>query len=200
MNRGGDRADLPYSYRHPIILPKEEFIIKLILHCEHERLLHAGCERLSYQLSEGDTSHLWLGARDLLCKCIRCNRAESKLPDEPIISIKNTNSSTFFSTGVDYARLFLIKEWTRSKTTTKTSVYVCVLGHQTLAVHLEVTRDLITESFLNCLNRFLACRGRCRKICSDNGTNFPLSAWNEPSRIPQKERKIYLSSHNCERC
>ncbi|XP_031773721.1 uncharacterized protein LOC116414759 [Apis florea] len=48
----------------------------------------------------------------------------------------------------------------------------------TKTVHLEAT----TEAFLNCLSRFLAHRGRCREICSDNGTNF-MGAYNELRRI-----------------
>lgn len=119
--------------------------------------------------------------QDVLCKCIRCNRVESNdtsylINQLPVSRIQI--QAHFFSTSVDY-----IKEWTRSKTITK----ICLCVFVCLAVHLEVTRDLITESFLTCLNRFLACRGRYWETCSDNGTNFPLSAWNESSRISQKE-------------
>lgn len=50
---------------------------------------------------------------------------------------------------MDYIGPFLMKEW--SKSTTK--AYLCVFVY--LAVHLEMTRDLIMESFLNCLSRIV---------------------------------------------
>ncbi|XP_015121007.1 uncharacterized protein LOC107043858 [Diachasma alloeum] len=40
------------------------------------------------------------------------------------------------------------------------------------AVHLEVVSDLTTEGFLAALRRFIARRGVCSNIYSDNGTNF----------------------------
>ncbi|XP_072763662.1 uncharacterized protein [Anoplolepis gracilipes] len=40
------------------------------------------------------------------------------------------------------------------------------------ATHLEVVNDLSTTAFLNALKRFIARRGRCAKLVSDNGLNF----------------------------
>ncbi|XP_076221754.1 uncharacterized protein LOC143174337 [Nomia melanderi] len=42
----------------------------------------------------------------------------------------------------------------------------------TKAVHLEVAGDLTTEGFIAALKRFIARRGLCRNVYSDNGTNF----------------------------
>lgn len=71
-------ADLPLFY-YSIILPKGEFITKLILHCEHEQLLHAGCESI---LSSIRRRYWSFAARstigDVLRKCIWCNRAKPK--------------------------------------------------------------------------------------------------------------------------
>nr|XP_012232668.1 PREDICTED: uncharacterized protein LOC105678150 [Linepithema humile] len=42
----------------------------------------------------------------------------------------------------------------------------------TKAIHIELVSDLSTPAFLNALKRFIACRGLCINIYSDNGTNF----------------------------
>lgn len=40
------------------------------------------------------------------------------------------------------------------------------------AVYIELTINLFIGAFLNCLKRFIAHRGLCHDIYSDNGTNF----------------------------
>lgn len=52
------------------------------------------------------------------------------------------------------------------------------VGFATRALHLEVVSDLSTPSFINCFKRFIARRGLCRNIYSDNATNF-RGAYNE---------------------
>ena len=42
----------------------------------------------------------------------------------------------------------------------------------TRAVHLEVALSLSTDSFIRCLRRFIARRGKPTVIYSDNGINF----------------------------
>ncbi|XP_024884621.1 uncharacterized protein LOC112462817, partial [Temnothorax curvispinosus] len=49
------------------------------------------------------------------------------------------------------------------------AVFTCFA---TKAVHIELVTELTTESFLAALRRFVARRGICSKIVSDNGTNF----------------------------
>ena len=48
-------------------------------------------------------------------------------------------------------------------------LFTCLV---TRAVHLEVTFSLSTDSFIMCLRRFIARRGKPTVIYSDNGTNF----------------------------
>lgn len=48
-------------------------------------------------------------------------------------------------------------------------VFTCL---NTRAIHLEVADSLDTSSCISALRRFLARRGQCKKILSDNGTNL----------------------------
>ena len=40
------------------------------------------------------------------------------------------------------------------------------------AMHLEISNDLSTDSFVLSLKRFIARRGQVKRLMSDNGTNF----------------------------
>jgi len=42
----------------------------------------------------------------------------------------------------------------------------------TKAVHLKLVSDLSSTAFIKALRRFVAIRGRCARLYSDNGTNF----------------------------
>ncbi|XP_017788506.1 PREDICTED: uncharacterized protein LOC108571047 [Habropoda laboriosa] len=138
-------AKLSFDYKHPIILPANHHITKLILLREHSQT------------------------------------RQSEL---------------------DYAGPFLIKEKTRSKTTLK--AYLCIfVCFSTKAVHLELAIDMTSQSFLNCLKRFISRRGLCHTIFSDNGTNF-VGARNElldlSKLLTDKEHhqrvKKFLSENN----
>lgn len=48
-------------------------------------------------------------------------------------------------------------------------MFICF---STKAIHLELASDLTTQSFLNCLKRFISRRGQIQNIYSDNATNF----------------------------
>ncbi|XP_017795070.1 PREDICTED: uncharacterized protein LOC108576569 [Habropoda laboriosa] len=73
--------------------------------------------------------------------------------------------------GVDYASPCLIKDRVRSRIAQKT--YICIFTcFSTKTVHIELATDLSTDGFLNCFYRFIARRGKCKSIYSDNGTNF----------------------------
>jgi len=78
----------------------------------------------------------------------------------------------FTNSGVDCAGPFYIKQGgQRSKTAVKCyiALFICL---STKAIHLEVVSDLSTEAYIAALRRFIARRGICNNIYSDNGTNF----------------------------
>jgi hypothetical protein len=48
-------------------------------------------------------------------------------------------------------------------------IFCCLVSR---AVHCELITGMDTSTFINALRRFLAIRGNCKTIRSDNGTNF----------------------------
>ncbi|KAK2575357.1 hypothetical protein KPH14_000830 [Odynerus spinipes] len=92
-----------------------------------------------------------------------------------------TATRPFYTCGLDYAGPFLVKEKTRTRVSLK--AYLCIfVCFTTKAVHLELTVDLSTDAFFNCLQRFIARRGKPGNIHSDNGTNF-VGAKNELNEL-----------------
>ena len=65
------------------------------------------------------------------------------------------------------------------------------------AIHIEVSQDLSTDSFLLAFTRFVSRRGAPTEVYSDNGSNFrgaecevkrALETWNQ-SRITDSMRR-----------
>ncbi|XP_076549197.1 uncharacterized protein LOC117611418 [Osmia lignaria lignaria] len=174
-------APIKYDKRHPIVLPAKHSFSDLVIRYEHIRLLHAGCQQVLASLRES----VWLinarnNVRRVVRSCVRCFRVkpsaiETSMGQLPASRV--TPARPFMTCGVDYAGPFLTKERTRSKISVK--AYICIfVCFATRAVHIELATDLSTEALLNCFRRFIARRGRCKCIVSDNGTNF-VGAINE---------------------
>lgn len=78
----------------------------------------------------------------------------------------------FAITGVDYAGPITVKG-PRGRHSSSTLTYICLfVCMNTKAIHLELSSDLSTETFLLALTRFVSRRGPIKEIHSDNGTNF----------------------------
>lgn len=73
--------------------------------------------------------------------------------------------------GVDYCCPFTVGPMVHSKCHLKiyVAVFVCFA---TKALHLEMVRDLTTNSFLSIFDRFISRRGSPNIIWSDNATKF----------------------------
>lgn len=193
-------ADIPYSQRHPIILPSSDHLTTLIIRHEHERLLHAGQQsvlaslRLRYWPVHGRGA-----VRRVLKKCTRCFKVNpptmvAQMGQLPAARI--SPAKPFEQSGVDFAGPIIIKAGPRrSKITTKSyiAVFVCM---STKAIHLELVSDLTSEAFIATLRRFIARRGKLSHLYSDNGTNF-VGANNELQEIVKiyesTESQIYLT-------
>ncbi len=89
-----------------------------------------------------------------------------QLPPERV-----TITAPFQNTGIDFFGPLFIK---RGKELVK--VWVCLFTCLVVrAVHLELVEDMTTESFLMCLRRFIARRGKPVEIISDNAATFLLA-------------------------
>ncbi|XP_043496423.1 uncharacterized protein LOC122520399 [Polistes fuscatus] len=176
------RSNLPYEQRHPALLPKDHTITNAIIREKHHQIGHGGTQATLNALRES----FWpisgrSSVKRVIYKCITCRRLKPATPQYPMSDLPASRllpNRPFIHTGVDFCGPLFIKERqhrNRGRAKIYVAVFVCF---STKAVHLELVNDLTTEAFLAALRRFMARRGKCSDIYSDNATNF-VGAANE---------------------
>lgn len=120
--------------------------------------------------------------RRVLKKCILCFRLRPVTATQLMGILPRSRVSparVFTHTELDFAGPFNVKV---SRNVTS-KAYLCVFVCMTVkAVHFKLVSSLLTDAFLNALKRFIARRGKCSTLMSDNGRNF-IGANNELRRI-----------------
>ncbi|XP_041448462.1 uncharacterized protein LOC121404014 [Drosophila obscura] len=143
---------LKYVERHPIILPYNCRLSRLLTQFTHRITLHGGSQLMVRLIR----SKYWIPRIQKLMKGVE----------------RTSFSRPFTHTGIDYAGPFEIRNYT-GRACLITKGYVCVfVCFSTKAIHLEPTSDLTTEKFLAAFARFVARRGCPQSIHSDNGKTF----------------------------
>lgn len=169
-------ADIPYRQKHPIILPPNHHVTRILIDLEHISLFHAGPSQIIASLK---TKYWILRVRNVVKKvlrcCIRCFRAAPKLTEQKMGNLPKVRLEPcrpFLNVGLDYLGPLTIREGgSRSKRRLKVwvALFVCLV---TRAVHLEIVSNLTSESFIACLKRFIGRRGKVAQIYCDNATTF----------------------------
>ncbi|XP_076230308.1 uncharacterized protein LOC116434332 [Nomia melanderi] len=175
-------ASIKYTYKHPILLPRNNHVTELIVRHEHLKHWHAGIQatlnavRQRYWPIDGKNL-----TRRLIHACINCVKTNPKLSEYVMGNLPKdrvTQTRPFETAGVDYCEPFFLKE-RKHRNVSKIKGYVVVfVCFATKATHLELVTDLTTEACIAAIKRFFARRGRSRIIYSDNGSNF-IGANNE---------------------
>ena len=181
-------ANLPSHAKKPAILPSRHPMVETLVRHVHERTAHSG---RGYALAELHRKYWIVGATSLVKKVIRrcvtcqrrdaqpCQQMEADLPLDRV----TPHEPVFTSVGVDYFGPFAVKRG-QGREKRYGCIFTCLT---TRAVHIETADTLDTDSFINCLYRFMARRGEPRLLRSDNGTNFvpaerelrkEMEAWN----------------------
>lgn len=123
--------------------------------------------------------------RFVIHKCNICFKAKPKscFPLMGQLPACRVNESKAFThTAVDYAGPISIIPY-RKRGVRSIKAYLCIfVCVMVRAVHVEITTDLSTNSFLSCFKRFLSRRGAVSVMYSDNATNF-IGAKNALSEV-----------------
>ncbi len=176
------QSNLPIEEKHPIIVPKNTHVTRLIIQSCHEKVAHQGrgltlnsIRSHGYCIIGGNTA-----VRSFISKCVHCRRWRHKpitqkmsdLPEDRMIA-----AAPFTYCAVDYFGPFMIRI-KRSDVPRYGVLFTCLASR---AIHLEVAESLDTDAFINALRRLIAIRGPIRLLRSDRGTNF-VGAMNEQTR------------------
>lgn len=175
---GGRIANAPveYSIKHPILLPRKCHLTNLILDDAHNKTLHGGA---TIMLNYLRTKYWIVSAKNLVRyhvrKCAVCIRhahgSQTQLMGQ-LPATRLTPKKPFLHTGIDYAGPINIRA-SKGRGHKSYKGYICVfICMTTKAVHLEAISDLTSMGFIAGFKRFVARRGRCSDVFSDNGTNF----------------------------
>ena len=176
MRVGGRLRNLEnnnFAENHPVIIPKQHHVSRLIIRHVHENVGHLGREMTLASLRE----HFWIihansASRHILKKCVICRKQEGKTGEQIMADLPKDrlqgDHAPFTNVGVDYFGPFYVA---RGRGTEKRYgvIFTCL---ESRAMHLEVAYSLDTSSFLNVLRRFISRRGQPQLIRSDNGTNL----------------------------
>ncbi|XP_054259893.1 uncharacterized protein LOC128984579 [Macrosteles quadrilineatus] len=139
-----NQSTLEYDSKHPLLLPKDSNLSKLIISDSHLRTLHGST---SITLSTIRQRFWILGGRPAikkeLLRCVTCARYRAERAQQlmgQLPTSRVTPSRPFLHSGVDYAGPFVIKTW--------------------------------REAFIAAYKRFTARRGISSTLSSDCGTTF----------------------------
>ena len=197
-----NRTDLSDDAKHQIILPARHRVTEMIIKDFHVQNGHTGIQqtlaesRQFYWIVNGIST-----VRRVLRKCHVCRRLTGKVGEQLAAPLSEVRVSSdehrlvfpFAAVGIDYFGPLNVHVGPNTRAARKNPklakrygcIFTCLRYR---AVHVEVAKDLSTDSFINAVTRFIARRGPPRIIYSDNGTNFrgaeqdvmkALKAWNK---------------------
>lgn len=191
-----ENSKLTQDEKHPIILPKDSTLSKLIVEEAHKKLLHGGQQLvLGYLRSRYWIIGVKLLVKGIIRKCVTCirhsgvtrNQLMGQLPEARV-----TPARAFLNSGVDFAGPINIRT-SKGRGHHAYKGYICLfICMATRAVHLEAVSDLTAQGFIAAFRRFVSRRGHCLHIWSDNGTNF-VGASKELCKLFSREQSLINS-------
>lgn len=136
-------------------------------------------------------------ARRYVQQCVKCFRYSSRSQHQfmaPLPAARVTPSRPFLHTAMDYSGAVMVRSSKgRGQHATKAyiSIFVCLA---TKAIHIELVSNLTSTAFIAAYKRFIARRGICKDLYSDNATNYVGAS----AIFLKSERNIGFNSTVCD--
>lgn len=174
-----NQSSLCHKVKHPVILPGNSHITKLIVSHYHAKTCHQGQSQTQMELR---TNGFWvIGGSKLVAKfihnCVLCRKLRRPTESQRMAELPKERveaSAPFTYSDMDCFGLFIAKK-ARKEYKRYGLIFTCLYSR---AVHMEMLEDLSTDSFINALRCFISIRGAVRQLRCDQGSNF-VGARNE---------------------
>ena len=194
-------ANLPYSTKYPLLLPRNHPLTPLIVNDAHRCILHNGVRetltevRRKFWIVKGRSL-----VRGIIHRCVTCRRFEGSPfptpPPPPLPASRVQDDPALNYTGVNFAGPLLIHTESPSKTG---KAWICLFTcFVTRAVHFDIVLDMSTETFIRCVKRFAARRGLPQRFISDNGKTFKAASRFLSSVFKDDTVRDHLAEKGCE--
>ncbi|CAK1603668.1 unnamed protein product [Parnassius mnemosyne] len=167
---------LSTNTKHPIIIPAKQHVTRLIINDGHAKTLHGGVlQTMAFIRRKFWVINLKSAVRGFIRNCTTCIRDKAETKQQLMGQLpapRVTPSRAFSSSGVDYAGPIQVRT-SKGRGHKSSKGYICLfVCMSTKAIHLECVTDLTSQAFIAAFRRFVARRGHCSHLWSDNGTNF----------------------------
>ena len=172
-------ASISSDQKHPMLLPECHPITNLIVNYYHSQVKHQG-RHLTHGIIRQNGFHIINGPKTIrnmiknctLCRKLRANVMSQQMSDLPQDRLEEV--SPFTNAGLDVFGPYFVHDGktTRRTVATKKVWVLIIVCSVSRAIHMELLPSMDTASFRNALQRFIAIRGSCSTLRSDNGSNF----------------------------
>lgn len=186
--------------QYPVYLPADSLFTRKLVQRIHAETLHGGVSLTMAAIRE----EYWIPTLRQLVKAVRsacwgCKRFRvspvTVPPPGPLPTDRTVThgGAAFEVIGTDFAGPILYKLTHKREGKAYLVIFSCSLSR---AVHLELVPNLATSTFIPCLKRLIARRGRPTVIYSDNGSTFVKAAkWLQQVRRDE-QLQGFLESHD----
>ena len=167
---------LTYDVKYPVILPRKEWVTKLIIRSYH--CIGEHTKGTNHTLADLSEKYVIPQAREEIrvteAECNYCIRKKAKPASQimaplPAVRLKEPLHA-FIKISVDFAGpYYSIQGRGRRRAKRYLCLFTCLLSR---GVHLELAYSLDTDPFLNAFYRMTSRRGLPEEAISDNGSNF----------------------------
>ena len=170
-------APIAYATKHPILMPRNHHLTKLLVYRAHGNVKHGGTRETLTDLR----STYWVVrgrqlVKQLLSKCVICKRLHGKpyssVPAPPLPNFRVAEAHAFSVVGANHAGHVFVRNIFAGDSTMFKSYILVITCTSSRSIHLEITPDLSGPAFIRSFIRFQGRRGSPSLVVSDNASAF----------------------------